>query len=648
MPIVKMDKMTLVGLADERESIIAALMQLGAVEIIPQSSETRPEDIDGGSESIYDRVNKIQNAISRLEKIITLAKKLNPSKKPMFTVRRRVNSADFNNITAREDEIMEQVSQLEHNLTQKDGLLFLQHRLTAANALLEPWQDLDFDLAVKGTEHVRLFLGSMDSADKITQLENLLSAEAPESLIQVLDSSDISQRFVVATWRPGIPLVKGHLHRLGFNQLPLQGESGTPRQILDQNNVKLAEIEAELARLNDENMQLATFVHDYETLHDYFIIRQDRLHEVAQMAGTRSTFWLEGWVPSHLTGAIADGLSSRFLIAAESRPAEIDEEFPILFKNNPLVKPFEVVAEMFSAPSSREIDPSPWVAPFYFFFFGIMLSDVGYGLVLTGICAFLLYKVKVEGNMKRMSHLLLYCGIASTAWGFLFGGFFGDMLSVLSNQQIVLPALWFNPMDNPTLLMICSLIFGVIHIFVGMWIKVLVLFKTGHRLDALLDVIPWYFIIIGLILMIANIGAPVGTIMTLAGTAVILLFSARDTKNPISRLFKGIGALYSITGYFSDILSYTRILALVLATSVIAMVVNKMGFLLGPTIPGFLLFIVVAVAGHGLNIALSTLSSYVHTSRLHYVEFFGKFYDGGGRMWEPLKQKTKYVEIKNK
>lgn len=148
--------------------------------------------------------------------------------------------------------------------------------------------------------------------------------------------------------------------------------------------------------------------------------------------------------------------------------------------------------------------------------------------------------------------------------------------------------------------------------------------------------------------MIANIGAPVGTIMTLAGTAVILLFSARDTKNPISRLFKGIGALYSITGYFSDILSYTRILALVLATSVIAMVVNKMGFLLGPTIPGFLLFIVVAVAGHGLNIALSTLSSYVHTSRLHYVEFFGKFYDGGGRMWEPLKQKTKYVEIKNK
>lgn len=644
MPIVKMDKMTLVGLADERESIIAALMQLGAVEVIPQSAEHRIEDNGSEPESIHDRVNKTQNAISRLEKVITLAKKLNPVKKPMFTIRRRVESADFFDVAGRENQIMDQASQMEHNLIQKDGLLFHQHRLTGVNALLEPWQDLDLDLAVKGTEHVRIFLGSLDS-EKITQLEDLLAAEAPESLIQILDSTDISQRCVVATWRPSIPLVKGHLHRLGFNRLPLQGESGTPRQILDQNTARLAEIETEINRLNDENVQLSSFVHDYETLHDSLIIRQDRLQEVAQLAGTRSTFWLEGWVPSHLTGAIADGLSSRFLIAAESRPAEIDEEFPILFKNHPLVKPFEVVAEMFSAPSSREIDPSPWIAPFYFFFFGIMLSDVGYGLILTAICAFLLFKVKVEGNMKRMSTLLLYCGVASTAWGFLFGGFFGDMLSVLSNQQIVLPALWFNPMDDPTLLMIWSILFGVIHIFVGMWIKVLILFKTGHGKDAIFDIIPWYLIIVGLGLMLANFGGSAGSIMALAGTAVILLFAGRGTRNPIARLFKGLGALYNITGYFSDILSYTRILALVLATSVIAMVVNLMGFLLGPTIPGIILFVVVALAGHGLNIALSTLSAYVHTSRLHYVEFFGKFYDGGGRMWQPLMQKTKYVEI---
>ncbi len=646
MPIVKMDKMTLVGLADEREAIIAALMQLGAVEVIPQSAEHRPERCDGDPVSLHDRVNQTQSAITRLEKIITLAKKLNPAKKPMFTVRRRIESADFLDVTNRENQIMAQVSQFEHNLAQLDSLRFQQHRLQVADSLLEPWQDLDLDLAVKGTEHVRMFLGSFDGPDKLAQLEVILSEEAPESLIHILTGNETSQRCIVATWRPSIPLVKGHLHRLGFSPLPLQGESGTPRQILDQNKIKLDEIAASLAQISQDNNQLATSVQDYETLLDYLVIRQDRLQEVAQLAGTRSTFWLQGWVPSHLTSAIAEGLASRFLIAVESRHAEKTEDFPILLKNSRLVKPFEVVAEMFSAPSSQEIDPSPWVAPFYFFFFGIMLSDIGYGLILTAICAFLLYKVKVEGNMKRMSTLLLLCGIASTIWGFLFGGFFGDMLSVLSNKQIILPALWFNPMDDPTSLMIWSLLFGVVHIFVGMWVKVLVLFKTGRGKDAILDVIPWYFIIIGLGLMLANIGGSVGSILALVGTAVILLFAGRGAKNPLSRLFKGLGALYNITGYFSDILSYTRILALVLATSVIAMVVNLMGFLLGPTIPGILLFIVVALAGHGLNIALSTLSAYVHTSRLHYVEFFGKFYDGGGRMWQPLTQKTKYVEIK--
>ena len=321
------------------------------------------------------------------------------------------------------------------------------------------------------------------------------------------------------------------------------------------------------------------------------------------------------------------------------------EEYPILLKNNRLVKPFEVIGEMFSPPSTQEADPSPWVAPFYFFFFGIMLSDVAYGLILTVLSAVLVYKVKVAGDFRRMSQMLMYCGISSTIWGLLFGGFFGDMLSVLSDGKINMPAIWFNPMDDPTALMVWSIVFGVIHLFAGMFANALNLFRNGRGMDAVFDIFPWYLIIIGIGLMIGNIGGQAGMIVALAGVAIILLFGGRPAKNPIVRLFKGLGALYNITAYLSDILSYTRILALVLATSVIAMVVNLMGFMIGPTIPGIILFVVVAVAGHGLNLALSALSAYVHTSRLHYVEFFGKFYSGGGRMWRPLRQKTKYTEI---
>jgi V/A-type H+-transporting ATPase subunit I len=139
-----------------------------------------------------------------------------------------------------------------------------------------------------------------------------------------------------------------------------------------------------------------------------------------------------------------------------------------------------------------------------------------------------------------------------------------------------------------------------------------------------------------------------GQVMAMAGAAVLLLFGGRDAKNPIMRLVKGLLSLYNITGYFSDILSYTRILALVLATSVIAMVVNLLGFLMGPSPLGYLMFAVVALLGHSLNLALSALSAYVHTSRLHYVEFFSKFYEGGGKLFRPLQTRTRFVQLEER
>jgi V/A-type H+-transporting ATPase subunit I len=193
--------------------------------------------------------------------------------------------------------------------------------------------------------------------------------------------------------------------------------------------------------------------------------------------------------------------------------------------------------------------------------------------------------------------------------------------------------------------MIWSMLFGVVHLFAGMGAKAWILFLTGRGKDAVLDVFPWYLIITGAGLMVGGIGGQAGQIMAIAGAAVLVLFGGRDARNPFMRLIKGLLSLYNITSYVSDILSYTRILALVLATSVIAMVVNLLGFMGGPSITGFLFYVLVAILGHGLNLALSSLSAYVHTSRLHYVEFFGKFYDGGGRLWNPLKIKTRYVDI---
>ncbi len=647
MPVVKMEKMTVIGLTQDKEAIVESLMKLGAFEVIPGE---QTEDIASDRISpIEEKINHTQSEMNRLEQAASHAKSLSVEKKSLFTLPRTVTSVDFMKTAVREKEVMETVGHLEHNTVMQDELLSQQSRLKLDNELLEPWLDLNLDLSRHGTDHVNFFIGSLDDEADIEDLKNTFRQEDLEAMVLPLKNGDPdnpeSVRAIIATWKPKQEAVQSHLRRVGFNPLPLHGQDGTAAEIYQRNTAQIAENDIELEKLSQNSLELSAHLPQFEMLYDYLSIRLDRLEEMARLTGTRSTFWMEGWIPANLVKSVTKALSDKFVVAIESRPPVKGEEFPILLRNNKLVKPFEVIGEMFSPPSNHEADPSPWIAPFYFFFFGIMLSDVAYGLILSTICALLVYKVKVQGDFKRMSTMLMYCGISSTIWGFLFGGFFGDMLSVLSGGSFALPPIWFNPMDDPTRLMLLSIIFGVIHLFVGMFAKALSLIRAGRWIDAVLDVFPWYLIIVGAGLMIAGMGGSIGSILAIAGAAIIVLFGGRPTLNPIKRLVGGLGALYNVTSYLSDILSYTRILALVLATSVIAMVVNLLGFMSGPTVPGILVFIIVAIAGHALNLALSALSAYVHTSRLHYVEYFGKFYEGGGRVWKPLRQKTRYTQI---
>lgn len=649
MAIVKMSKLSVVGLASDREAVVDALMRLGAVEMIEQNEfQTEGSSMDQavGSANMPTLPNLPANALSRLEMAIHRASLLKPVKKQMFSGRRRVDSDQFIQVAQREQEILDQVSQMEHNLAEignlRTQLAVQQNRIS----LLEPWHSLNMDLAEQGTEHVSVFLGSLHAADQLETLRSQLQQEAPESMIEVLASGQDYLCCAVAVWKPQASVVLSVLHQTGFNAMPMQGESGTPAELLAEAGKQIAVFDGKIALLEQDNRNLAAQAADFELLHDFLLIRSDRLQAAALLSSTYSTFMLQGWVPTHLAAAVMKGLQSAFLVAVESRPAGPDEEYPILLRNNRFVKPFEVVVEMFSPPSTKEVDASPLMAPFFFFFYGMMLSDIGYGLALAAICGGIIYLSRKRGKEAgRLLSMLFLCGISSIIWGFLFGGFFGDMVTVLSQGKLTIPALWFNPMDDAMKLMIWSMVFGVIHLFVGMGAKAWILIRTGHALDAVLDVFPWYLVIVGMGLMLGSLGGSAGMILALTGAAVLVLFGGRDSHNPILRLFKGLISLYSITGYFSDILSYTRILALVLATSVIAMVVNLLGFMGGPSIIGFALYVIVALFGHSLNLALSALSAYVHTSRLQYVEFFGKFYEGGGRLWQPLRLHTRYVEL---
>ena len=645
MPIVKMEKLTVIGLREERDPIMDTLMRLGAVELIepPTEQETSAEEA-----ALVPERQAIQGEISlmsRLEMAIDIARRRHPVKRKMFSGRRQVDAATLMGVAGREKELLGQIARIEQNQTRIAELRQQLGHLATLRDLLQPWEGLDLDLKQQQTAHVQVFLGSLDTPEMLRQAETQLREEVPESLLTVLSEDEGGLRCAAATLRSRSDLARSILRKAGFSPLPEIDTPGTPSEQLSRISGQIREIQQELARREQELDELAQSGADFEVLHDFLLIRHDRLKASSDLPGSHHTFWLQGWVPAHLVKSVARGLESRFMVALSHEPAGPEDEYPILLSNSKLVKPYEVIVEMFSPPSTREQDPTPLLAPFFFFFFGMMLSDIGYGLLLSGLCALLLFKVKAKGEMGRMVKMLFLCGISSVIWGFLFGSFFGDMVSVLSQGRLVIPALWFNPMDDATKLMIWSMIFGVIHLFAGMGAKAYLLFVTGRGKDAVLDIFPWYLIIAGLGILLGGIGGQIGLYLALTGASVLVLFGGRGTRNPVMRLLKGLLSLYDITSYISDILSYTRILALVLATSVIAMVVNLLGFLGGPSITGFFFYVLVAILGHGLNLALSALSAYVHTSRLHYVEFFGKFYDGGGRLWRPLTIKTRYVDI---
>ncbi len=309
---------------------------------------------------------------------------------------------------------------------------------------------------------------------------------------------------------------------------------------------------------------------------------------------------------------------------------------------------------MYSLPSRHDIDPTKLLAPFYFIFFGMMLSDAAYGIIMAVGCWYILKKFKLEGMTYRMIKMFFYCGISTFIWGALFGGWFGDFIPVaaktLFDVDIVIKPIWFDPMAEPMKLLIFSLILGGIHLFVGMGIQAYMFIRDGHPLDALFDIGLWYVLLIGLVLFgiggsVAPVMVTVGKVMSIVGAVGILLTGGRKKKGIFGKITGGLGSLYGITSYLSDVLSYSRLLALGLATGVVAKVINTLGSLAGGGVKGAIVLLLAFVIGTVFNIAINALGAFVHSCRLQYVEFFGKFYTGGGRPFEPFERKTKYIKI---
>ncbi len=433
-------------------------------------------------------------------------------------------------------------------------------------------------------------------------------------------------------------------------------------------------LEAEIQKLNkrieeteEEIRQQEKSREPLKMISDYYRMRAEKYAVLGTLPQSQRTFVMSGYVPARFVPAVQKAIGEKFDCVLDIEEVKEEEDSPTVLKNNSFSASMEGVVASYGLPNKKEVDPTTIMSFFYVFFFGMMLSDAAYGAIIAIVCFVLLKKFpRMSSGMHKSLKMFMYCGISTVVWGILFGGYFGDVIPVVSETffgtRINVDALWFVPLDDPMKLLIYSMLFGLIHLFVGHGIKGYMCLKDGNIKDFICDVVLWYVFLIGLILMLipSDIFASVAqtkivfppVLNTLAkalaiiGAVGLLLMSGRDNKNPALRLALGAYDIYNVTGWLSDVLSYSRLLALGLATGVIASVINEMGSMFGNGILGAIGFIIVFIIGHTMNMGINILGAYVHTNRLQFVEFFGKFYDGSGRPFNPFESNTKYVDVK--
>lgn len=652
-----MKKVGVIGLDTKKEQLISDLMELGVVQITDQNARMALDEwknLGADKDGDEDLVMSLDAGINRATLALDTLEKYSTEKGPLFKTRRAVKKNDFSAILKNRVKIHKDLDYV-HGLN--DQLHRLREQINKKNAdliALRPWVIYDLPLDNDETKYTTVNLGVVPSTVDVEKLSQRVGEVSEAvSLKEIFRDKDLIY-FVVIIMKENQEDVMTVLKQHGYTPTPFKGFRGTAKENLEIITGEVGELQDKVNEIIDKISKAYKLKDGIECLCDELVIERDRAKIKSSMLKTKRTFNLEGWVPEKCISAVSEVLEENQCCYAYRDPKD-NEEVPILVSNGGFAEPFEAITEMYSLPSYKGFDPTSIFSIFYAMFFGIMLSDAGYGLVIAAACFIVLKKYPLEGMTHKMIKMFFFCGISTVFWGAMFGGWFGDFIQVAAkvmfNKDVTVSPVWFNPLEDPVKLLIFSLLFGVVHLFIGMGINAYMLIKRGKLMDAVFDVFSWYLVIVGGGMWLAGGSVAQGLVepgkyITIAGALILLLTGGRNKKG-IGKVTGGLGSIYNVTGYMSDILSYSRLLALGLATGVIAQVVNTMGSLAGSGLFGTIVLLIVFVIGHTFNLAINALGAFVHSSRLQYIEFFGKFYEDGGDEFMPFRKNTKYVRITN-
>lgn len=667
MAVMPMQRIGIYALKSRRKPILELIQRRGVVEIHAEKAEDavfRQTDTAPAKARFENNTSTLQAALEALDK-------LEPEKKSLLAPlegRTPIPLSRYEETAGAASKTLRAASRV-NALWKKcadDRAEIL--RLEAQIRMLEPWSRLDVSMRTTGTASTAAFIGSFPAEYTEEALKAEIARGAPEIdgvAVEVLSAgTQQTCAFLLCHASNGAKL-EAFLRSIGFTY-PADRSKKPPQARMQDLNARIEKLRAEIDGAEAEIRTYAALRGAMQYTIDYFSMRIEKYDVLGRLWQSPHVFVITGYIPAESAPALEKELTEKFEAYVELETPAEDEDVPVKLKNNAFAAPVEGVLESYSMPGRKEIDPSTLMAVFYYFLFGMMLSDAGYGLLMVIGCGIALAKFKnMEESLRKFLKMFLYCGISTVFWGAMFGSFFGDAVTVIGktffNVDIAIPALWFTPLNEPMRLLLFSFLIGVIHLFAGLGAQFYQLARQGLWKDAIFDVVFWYMLVGGGILYLLSmqmfadmvslgftLPAAVGTAGAIAagiGAVGIVLTAGRESRSPFKRLLKGLYGLYGVSSYLSDILSYSRLLALGLATGVIASVFNQMGAMLGNSPAGVAVFVFAFLVGHTLNLGINVLGAYVHTNRLQFVEFFGKFFEGGSRKFNPFSAKTKYFKI---
>ena len=655
MAIVKMSKFDLVVFAEQRAKVLKKLQKFKEVsfvdiELHDENGKLSKDAVEGVTKYVNnEELTHIDERLYQLSNAISLIKKYDERKTRLRDVihgnenytfdelAKKVLSYDWKKVSLELNKIGTQYSQIKSEISKK----YMRYDE------IDLWERLDVNpKELKNLKKVNTFLGTVPIKLKGTFIDGIskldktyyeeLKIVKDEVYYLVISSIDESEKEKLAeVFRNSSFTVEN----LDIDAVPQDYKNGLQKEI--------SELKKEKRRLKAQIKTYSEDLTDLQAVYEYMQNKKLRIVESEKLAQTENTILIKGWIPtekvSEFEKVVKDEAGDNYYLTFTDADRD-DATVPIKLKNGKVASTFENLTGMYAYPRYNEIDPTPLFTPFYILFFGMMGADVGYGLVLLFATMFVLKVVNLSSQMRKSIKFFFYLSFSVIFWGLLYGSYFGATIPGM--WRLVDPASQYND------LLIGSILFGVVHIFVGLAIKAYMLIRDGKSLEAVYDVLFWYMALIGgmlfLIFKLMNLSAVVANVsmwVMIAGMAGIVLTGGREAKGVGAKLGGGLYSLYGISSYVGDFVSYSRLMALGLSGGFIASAINMIAGMISGSWVGMIFIPVILIAGHLFNMFLSFLGAYVHTSRLMYVEYFGKFYEGGGKPFKDFRTENKYINL---